>query len=246
VTDSDSFPYQGQELDVFAHARHWKNYWASRINRWVRGNVLEIGAGTGANTVQLQNENVRSWLCIEPDPQLVTKLAQAVAQLPSCSVTRGTITSVSDRRFDSILYVDVLEHIETDRSELAAAATLLRPGGHVVVLAPAHQFLFSEFDAAIGHYRRYNRTSLCFCSPPNCRLEAMFYLDSAGVVSSLANRFILRQSLPTLRQIKTWDNYIVPVSRFLDPLLGYAVGKTIVGVWTHHDDRIPVQPLQTT
>jgi len=166
------------------------------------------------------------------------KLAEAVAHLSACSVSRGTITSVSECRFDSVLYIDVLEHIEADREELAAAANLLCPGGHVIVLAPAHQFLFSEFDAAIGHCRRYNKTSLRACSPPNCRLEAMFYLDCAGVFASLANRVILRQSAPTLKQIKAWDNYIVPVSRLLDPLLGYAVGKTIVGVWTRNGDRI--------
>ncbi len=244
MTDTDTCRYQGQELDVFAHARRWKRYWASHINRWVRGHVLEIGAGLGVNTALLQNRNVRTWRCLEPDPQLVIKLAEAVTHLPLCSVSRGTIASVSERRFDSVLYIDVLEHIEADREELAAAANLLCPGGHVIVLAPAHQFLFSEFDAAIGHCRRYNKTSLRACSPPNCRLETMFYLDSAGVFVSLANRLILRQSTPTLKQIKTWDNYVVPVSRLLDPLLGYAVGKTIVGVWTRNGDPIRVERFQ--
>jgi hypothetical protein len=125
-----------------------------------------------------------------------------------------------------------LEHIEDDRDELAAAASLLQPAGHLMVLSPAHQFLYSRFDAAIGHYRRYNRKSLRRCTPPNCYQEASFYLDSVGMILSLANRFVLRQSLPTVAQIKTWDNHIVPVSRVLDPLTGHALGKTVVSVWT--------------
>lgn len=239
MTGGDTFSYQGRELDVFAAALHWKAYWASRIGRWVRGDVLEVGAGLGANTTLLQNSRVRSWRCIEPDPQLAAQLAGAVAHLPVCSVSAGTIASVAESRFDAILYIDVLEHIEADRDELRAAAKMLRDAGHVIVLAPAHQFLFSEFDASIGHYRRYNRTSLAACSPTGCRLEAMFYLDCAGMLASLANRILLRQSQPTAAQIGLWDNYIIPVSRVLDPVLRYSFGKTICGVWTRTGEEAP-------
>lgn len=231
MTEKNEFAYQGKELDIFAAALHWKAYWASRIRRWVRGDVLEVGAGLGANTSLLQNSDIRSWRCIEPDPELADKLANAVAHLPVCSVSTGTIASVAESRFDAILYIDVLEHIERDRDEIVAATKMLRDGGHVIVLSPAHQSLFSEFDASIGHYRRYNRTSLLACSPPDCRLEAMFYLDCVGMFASLANRILLRQSNPTAAQIGLWDNYMVPVSRIIDPLLGYSVGKTICGVW---------------
>ncbi len=175
---------------------------------------------------------MRSWLCLEPDPNLAKAARTALAQLPACSVTVGTIASVASSRFDAILYIDVLEHIQADREELAGAAQLLREGGHIVVLSPAHQFLFSEFDASIGHYRRYNRESLRACSPAGCKLEAMFYLDCVGMLASLANRALLRQSQPTASQIGLWDNYIVPLSRVIDPVLGYRLGKSICAVWT--------------
>ncbi|MEJ2010263.1 MAG: class I SAM-dependent methyltransferase, partial [Acidobacteriota bacterium] len=193
MTRSEAFKYQGRELDIFAHATRWKAYWASRVIRWIRGDVLEVGAGLGANTILLQNSAVRTWHCLEPDPELGTRLNSAIDGLPACSASRGTVGSVAERQFDSILYLDVLEHIQADRDELAMAARLLRPGGHIVVLSPAHQFLFSKFDASIGHYRRYNRNSLLACSPADCQLEAMFYLDSAGVLLSLANRILLGQ-----------------------------------------------------
>jgi len=225
-----TFHYVGQELDVFAHARRWKAYWASRIQPWINGDVLEVGAGLGENTALLQNPQVRSWHCLEPDQQLGSRLAATVAPLGTCSVGIGTIDSVRGRLFDSILYIDVLEHIEADRDELARAAELLRPDGHIIVLSPAHQSLFSEFDAAIGHFRRYNRQSLKACSPPGLKIEAMFYLDCVGMAASLANRFLLRQSTPTVRQIQNWDHFIIPTSRIFDPLLRYSLGKTIVGV----------------
>jgi SAM-dependent methyltransferase len=222
----------GEELHLFAHATHWKAYWTSRILRWVSGDVLEVGAGIGGNTALLHHPSVRSWLCLEPDPELAQSLRRAVAELPNCRVVAGTVATVQRGRFDSILYIDVLEHIEADEDELRKAAELLRPGGRLIVLAPAHQFLYSSFDAAIGHFRRYNRTSLQRCSPPCCRLEAMFYLDSLGMFASLANRLLLSRALPTAAQIKTWDSYIIPLSRIMDPMLGYAIGKTIVLVAT--------------
>lgn len=231
MTGSHTFSYLGQELDIFAHATRWKAYWGSRICRWVKGDVLEVGAGLGVNTLSLQNSRVTSWKCLEPDQQLAGSLAKVAVRIPHCSVTVGTLADVRNSHFDCILYIDVLEHIETDRDELEQASRLLHSGGHLIVLSPAHRFLYSKFDAAIGHYRRYNKASLIRCTPPDCELLSLFYLDSVGVFASLANRFMLRQSNPTVRQIKAWDNYLMPVSRLLDPIFGYRVGKTIVGVW---------------
>ena len=230
--NAEGFRYAGSELDVFAAATQWKAYWSGRIRRWVRGDVLEVGAGLGVNTRLVRNPNVRSWLCLEPDPELADAACRAVVDLPECAVKVGTIRNVSSARFDSILYIDVLEHIEADGEELAFAAQLLRAGGHLVVLAPAHRFLFSEFDAAIGHFRRYDRATLRAVSPPGCLQEAMYYLDSAGVMASAANAALLRQGCPTPSQIRFWDKCLVPVSRVLDPIFGYRLGKTICGVWT--------------
>ncbi|MFP5235404.1 MAG: class I SAM-dependent methyltransferase [Acidobacteriota bacterium] len=232
MATAEVFAYQGQELDLFARAHRWKRYWCSRIRPWISGDVLEIGAGIGANTALLQNEHVRSWHCVEPDPELRSRLDAVISSLPTCSVSTGTIRSAFGRQFDTILYIDVLEHIEADHAELTTAADLLRPGGHLIVLSPAHQFLFSRFDDEIGHWRRYNKSSLRACGPADLELKRLFYLDSAGILLSLANRLLLRQATPTLNQIQAWDRFVVPVSQSLDAVLGYSIGKTIVGVWT--------------
>jgi SAM-dependent methyltransferase len=218
-------------LNMFSHARNWKSYWISTLRSSIAGDVLEVGAGLGANTAQINNPQVRSIHCVEPEEALATRLREAVREIPGVISTVGTICGLSGQLFDCILYIDVLEHIEDDKAELAEAVRLLRPGGRLIVLAPAHQALCSPFDKAIGHWRRYNRESLSACSPPSCRLEKIGYLDSVGVIVSGANRFMLKQELPTLRQILFWDKYIIPVSRALDPLLGYRLGKSIVAVW---------------
>jgi SAM-dependent methyltransferase len=225
------FQYDGSTLEKASHARNWKSYWVSILGSYITGDVLEVGAGLGANTAQINNPQVRSIHCMEPDEALGARMRDALRGTAGVTVALGTICSVSGRLFDSILYIDVLEHIEDDKSELAQAVRLLRPGGRLIVLAPALQALYSPFDKAIGHYRRYDRRSLQSCSPPSSRLEKMAYLDCVGLIASGANKFLLKQSDPSLRQILFWDKYMIPASRVLDPLLGYRLGKSIMAVW---------------
>jgi SAM-dependent methyltransferase len=230
-----SYHYVGAELEIFAAASNWKTYVAHSIGRFVSGRVLEVGAGIGANTGFLNNDRVCEWTCLEPDIDLAGRIKERLTHddLPQSSrVVNGTIASFDDAaRFDTILYIDVLEHIADDRDELARAARLLSPEGLLVVLAPAHQFLFSPFDTAIGHYRRYNRTMLRALTPAGCCVETTMLLDSAGLFASLANRVLLSEPFPSNRQIAIWDRLLVPISRVLDRATAYRFGKTVIAVW---------------
>jgi len=227
--------YVGSELELFAGVKNWKYYWSSLIRPFLKGDVLEVGAGIGANTELLHPGTAGRWVCIEPDPdlykQLVEKLKSANPPL-GCEPACGILDSMAGQQFDTILYIDVLEHIEQDREELKRAATYLRKGGNLIVLSPAHQYLYSPFDAGIGHFRRYSRDMLREISPPNMRIEQMRYADCAGLILSAANKLMLRQSLPTKAQLQVWDRYVIPVSRVLDGVFGYSLGKTVIGVWT--------------
>jgi 2-polyprenyl-3-methyl-5-hydroxy-6-metoxy-1,4-benzoquinol methylase len=147
-------------------------------------------------------------------------------------VQQGTVGDlVSTPQFDAVLYIDVLEHIEDDVAEAAAAVQLIRPGGHLAVLAPAHDFLFSPFDEAIGHFRRYSKRSLAAAIPAELRCLRLDYLDAAGLLASLANRLLFRASKPTTRQVAFWDSMLVPLSKRIDLATGYRIGKSVLGVW---------------
>jgi hypothetical protein len=197
--------------------------------------VLEVGAGLGATTRLLCTGRHRRWLCLEPDPHLAAALADEAraGNLPDCCEPRtGTLADLGpDEQFDAAVYIDVLEHIADDRAELAAAADHLRVGGKLIVLSPAHQWLFTPFDEAIGHYRRYSKRSLRAAAPAGLACRKMVYLDSVGLLASLGNRLFLRSSMPSARQLWVWDRLMVPLSRVLDPVFAGSLGKSVLGIW---------------
>ncbi len=229
---SDVYQYVGKELTLFAHADRWKKYWSRMLRPYIKGRVLEVGAGIGVNIDWLWHPEVTEWICLEPDPDLADhiKIRQENNTLPeNIRIVGGdlsTLQTTTNDLCDTILYLDVLEHIQDDHGEIERALASLNPQGYLIVLAPAHQQLFSPFDRHIGHYRRYNRKMLQRLAPPPARLAMLRFIDSVGLLISLGNRLILRQSLPTLKQIYFWDRCLIPLSRCLDPLLGYRLGKS--------------------
>ena len=232
-TLSEAGRYVGRELELFRDAVNWKRYWGALVRRYLRGDVLEVGAGIGSNTALLRSCTGGRWVCLEPDPDLASGLRAALPHdSRAIELVAGTTACLARREhFDSIMYLDVLEHIADDREELARAAELLRPGGHLVVLAPAHQYLYSAFDAAIGHHRRYDARSLAAVVPQILRPVSVGYLDSMGLFASLANRTFLKQTAPTPAQLTFWDRVVVRGSRILDPVLRHRWGKSVLGVW---------------
>lgn len=227
----DDYNYIGSELELFSEAKNWKNYFSSKLKPYIRGNILEVGAGLGSNTRLLCHPDYKKWVCLEPDLKLFTSLQTAINYhgLSNCTAHNGTIDLLDEKeRFDAVLYIDVLEHIEHDREEVIKAAKYLSSGGHIVILAPAHQWLFTPFDQSIGHYRRYNKAMLKRIIPEEITIVKLFYLDCIGMGASLANKLLLKQAQPQLKQIKIWDNFMVPLSQRIDPLINSLIGKTVV------------------
>src|SRR5438105_3773030 len=137
--------YIGSELELFAAATNWKAYFSNALAPFIGGRVLEVGAGIGSNIRLLHTPAVLQWTSVEPDPDLARRITERIAlgELPeSCRVLVGTIESIeATSQFDTVFYIDVLEHIADDAAELNCAANYLAHDGNLVVPAPAHQFL---------------------------------------------------------------------------------------------------------
>ena len=234
-----NFEYQGSELELFSLAVNWRSYWQSKVAPFLGKRVLEVGAGIGSISLSLFNKDVENWTALEPDPELFKILSKSLHSKIEAGLFHaccGTLKSLNaSAKFSSVIYIDVLEHIEDDGSELKQAINHLEKNGNLIILVPAHQFLYSNFDRAIGHYRRYNSDTLKACIPSGLTLKKIVYLDSAGFFASFANRFLLRSSIPTAGQIKFWDQCIVPISQRLDALFGFRYGKSLLAIYSLED-----------
>src|SRR5579862_3691240 len=109
AAEAPLFEYIGGELELFEKAVNWKRYWRSRIQAFVAGDVLEVGAGIGTNTRVFEDLVYQSWTCLEPDAALSARIPPMG---PGYCTRVGTTEHLgAHERFDSILYIDVLEHI---------------------------------------------------------------------------------------------------------------------------------------
>ncbi len=227
--------YIGNELELFKYAFNWKNYYTKKLKKYIHGDILEVGAGIGETTKYLFINTQNSWLCLEPDLELakiILKKKETGYLHSKVNVQATTIDGLSNqKKYDCILYIDVLEHIEHDTKEIIKASKLLKEQGYLIILAPAHNFLFSKFDKNIGHYRRYNKKM--FRNITNIGIEKVkiYYLDSFGLFASLVNRLFLKQDLPKIKQINFWDKFMIPISKITDLLSFYCFGKSIIGIW---------------
>jgi SAM-dependent methyltransferase len=233
----DAFKYQGQELQLFEKAINWKKYFSKVLRPYISGRVLECGAGIGSTTnlLNINDLNTNEWVLLEPDREMADLLSAKIDEklLPSnCTVQQATIYDLKiSNRFDTIIYIDVLEHIENDKSEIEKAVSLLDRNGKLIILAPAFPAIYSNFDKAIGHHRRYTKRQLGSLIPESLKKLRLCYLDSLGFFLSLANKAMLKQSYPSAKQVILWDKYVIPVSKITDKLFNYSFGKSILGIW---------------
>lgn len=227
-----SYEYQGEELQLFLHATNWKSYWSGLVKAYIFGRVIDVGAGIGSTAIIFNSEPVDEWILIEPDDKncnLIINLIKNNKISSNTKVLNGVLEQYSaDIKFNTILYIDVLEHILDDKLQLKIASKLLNQNGSIIVLVPAHQYLYSKFDKSIGHFRRYSLDSIKDILPDSMRIHKSYYLDSMGLLGILFNKYILKNEIPSQKNIFIWDKLLIPISKILDMIIGYRFGKSLL------------------
>lgn len=147
----------------FAALREAANYRAALVRDfgpYLRGNVLEVGAGIGQITAALTHlPQIQRLVSVEPDAGFCAQLRR---WMPEHELVQGTIQDLKeDAHWDAILSINVLEHIELDEEELAAYHRLLYPAaGALCLFVPARPEIYAEIDGDFGHFRRYTQPEL--------------------------------------------------------------------------------------
>jgi 2-polyprenyl-3-methyl-5-hydroxy-6-metoxy-1,4-benzoquinol methylase len=222
--------YQRVDLLSLRSAPKYRAYLADICSPYVaHQNVIEIGAGLGDFGRQLLQHKPVGLTLVEPGAECFIELEQMA--LPGVRVLNEFSRNVAAREegsFDTALYSNVLEHIEDDTAELRTALRLLKRGGHLLVIVPAHQFLFSPIDQKLLHYRRYNRRSFLSLVSQATGFEVVEcrYLNKLGVGGWLFNKWCGRtHQSPWLFAV--FDRYFLPVSRMLDRVAPGSFGLSL-------------------
>jgi SAM-dependent methyltransferase len=188
--------------------------------------ILEFGAGTGFLSELIQEKYGLRVDCLEIDEILIQILRD------KGFVTFSDLDSLN-QKYDLVFSSNVLEHIDDDVQVLVDLKRNLKLNGVLVTYVPAFPILFSDLDRAVGHYRRYTRKELkSKLQQAGYQIDKIQYVDSLGFPASLLLRFIgykSRGNIGGLASLRIYDNFIFPISRFLDSLgFKYVIGKNLV------------------
>src|SRR2546423_1456953 len=218
-------------LERMAAAPRYNRWMFDRLRPWVGRRVLEIGAGIGnMSAFFADRERV---VLTDTEAYYPGGLSQRFADRPHVSVAELRLPTVSPalaaERLDTVVCLNVLEHIEDDRASLRAMHDLLQPGGRLVLLVPSLRALYGTLDEALGHFRRYVpdelRTKL---QAAGFRVRHLEYFNLAGVPGWwLTGRVLHRRLIPTgaLR----WYEALVPLFR-LERLLPWRIGQSLIAI----------------
>ena len=223
--------YEGTELVATAHARNYNGWILNALRPHLGRVVVEVGAGRGNFTRALLDAGPERVIAIEPSRLLFPELREATAGDPRVEARLGTLAEAGaelDGVADSIVYINVLEHIDDHADELVRAHRVLRPGGALCVFVPALSWLSSSFDESVGHHRRYGRAELMrLARDAGFEIVATRWFDMLGILTWLVAFRILRMDM-TEGPVVAYDRIAVPVARTLDRLVGPPVGKSLL------------------
>ncbi len=221
--------YPEKATENFDTATFHIKYCLYFIKKYISGKVLEVGAGCGSFTKNYFDKNYHLTLT-EVDKKNFIDLKEKFKTQGNIKVENSQIGLIKGK-FNTIMYLHVLEHIQDDFQELKDAIEKLESNGYLVIMAPAHQNIYGNLDKAVGHYRRYEKD---FFKENLLGLhrEKFLFLDTIGYWLYYLNKLFFKEEVfPSKFKIFVWDKFCTPVSIICDYLTNYKYGKCILAVY---------------
>jgi hypothetical protein len=199
---------------------------------WLKGDLIEIGAGIGQMTHHLRELNTLARiLSVEPDSQFCS---QHRLNFPGHDLVEGVIDHVdSNSAWDAILSINVLEHIEHDERELAKYASLLKARkGALCLFVPARPEIYAPIDRDFGHFRRYTKRELRRkLFEAGFRIKRLDYYNLPGYLAWWSNFCLLKKRCFEVDKVRFYDRVIFPVVHLLESkLLRPPIGQSLLAV----------------
>lgn len=230
ITTGVSDPVGAETLDRLADAVRYNRWMFDRIRPWIGSRVLEIGSGIGTLSAFVVDR--ARVVLTDTREEYLARLRRRFEGRPHISVARLYLphdAALSGELFDTVICLNVLEHVHDDIGSLAAIRKLLLPAGRLVLLVPALRALYGTLDRSLGHYRRYARAELeSKFEQTGFRVAHIEYFNLAGVPGWwFAGRVLRRQMIPA-GSLRLYDA-LVPLFK-LERLLPWRVGQSLIAI----------------
>jgi hypothetical protein len=234
ATEMTTVQYAGHELEALAEARNYYRWILQQFRPFLGRRILEFGAGSGTFASHLLTCDPESLWAFEPAPKLRPQLEARLGRHPAVRITAGTLIDLRDRlgdeQLDTIVSVNVLEHVLDDREALRVMRSLLgERSGHLLLYVPALPWLYNSLDRAFGHYRRYCKSELrakvldAGFEPIRCR-----YVHAVGMLGWWYTGVILRRRTFSRRAVGWYDRNIFPIAMALEHRLSPPFGQSLL------------------
>ena len=220
--------YDGFELDHFDSALNFRKYQILLIKKFIKGKFLEVGAGKGG-LLPFYKNLIKNITIIEPEKKLFKILKKKYSN-KKISIKNQTINNIK-KKYDTIIYYDVLEHIKNDLNEVKLASKKLNKNGYLIFSVPAYQTFYSSFDKSVGHFKRYNKKDFIILGKKtDLKIEKLAYYDSMGFLFLVLNKFFSLKQTNLENKVYLW-NLLMPISKLIDFLTFNKFGKSLLCVF---------------
>ena len=225
--------YVGKDLEAMSFAVNYHRWILALFEPYLGHRVVEVGAGTGSFSELLLEREMESLSLVEPSTEMYEQLCQRVGHLEVRTYNdvfaRVAAEIGKSVRPDSIIYVNVLEHIEDDVAELRVINETLDSGGRLFIFVPALRWLHGSFDRQINHFRRYSRAELeRKCVAAGFKVIASRYFDLLGVLPWWVKYRLLESEKMEPGAVRFYDRRIVPLARTIESRLKPPLGKNVL------------------
>lgn len=227
--------YSGHEnLETATKRKNFTKWVFDVVSPALKGNILEVGSGLGTFSEHIIQKFPESSITLsDVSPTYVKNLEEKFGSSKVDAYKLDLNNSedfrkISHKKFDSIIAINVLEHIEDDKMALQQLRDLLNVSGTLVILVPANKFLYNVIDKSIGHWRRYTkdelRTKVKGCG---FGIDRMFSFNILGMVGWYVNGNICKNPVINKQASGIFDK-LVPAMRIIERLLGRRIGLSII------------------
>jgi SAM-dependent methyltransferase len=226
-------PFFVEDLRQMARAVKYQRWQFAMVAPFLTGRVLEVGGGIGNFTPRIAGI-AQKVVSLEPNEYCFKQLHEKAGHLANVTLHRGTAESLDSilppgEKFDAIVLMNVLEHIQDDRAVLAQLQKYLAPGGRLVVLVPAGQWAFGANDDRLGHYRRYDkRYARQLFAGLGLAVDCLRFYNFIGIWGWWWNAKIMRRHNQSDAQIRVFDNLFVPVLSRVENVLRPPLGQSLL------------------